>query len=492
MEQFDGMELTIEGYHQGLKKGRITAEGLVRYYFQRVSAFDQAGPKINAVICTNPEAICEAQALDLQFEKGGLVGPLHGVPVILKDNIETQGLETTAGSLSLKGYVPEADGFLVKQLRAAGAIILAKANLHEFAIWGETISSVLGQTLNPYDLSRNPGGSSGGTGAALGANFALVGIGTDTVNSIRSPAAANGLVGIRPTLGMVSRAGIVPYSYTQDTAGPMARTVADAVKVLEVIRGFDGDDGSTAWSIGRVTGALGDSLKLDGLKAKRIGILKSFFGTQALHVETNAAVERALKVMASEGAQLIPIHHHFDAEALVNQVSVHLYELKDHLNLYLSHLDDQAVGVHTVADILDSGLYHPGIRENLIKAQGLSTGDTAYAQRLVLAGKVRDQVMLLMANHNLDALVYPHQKQLVCKVGDSQSERNGVLAAVTGFPAICVPAGFSVVLPDAPLGVPIGVEILGRPFSEPILIEIAYAYEQAAQIRKMPLSVPAL
>lgn len=489
MENWRGMELTIEDFHKALECKAMTVADLVTFYLQRIEAFDQMGPKINAVICINPQALSEAKSLDERFEESGLVGPLHGVPVILKDNVETEGLETTAGSLSLKGYIPKRDAFIVQELKAAGAIILAKANLHEFAIWGETISSILGQTLNPYDLSRTPGGSSGGTGAAIASNFALVGIGTDTINSVRSPAAANSIVGIRPTIGLVSRGGIVPYSYTQDTAGPMARTVADAVKVLDVIRGFDPKDDSTAWSIDRSQISLNEALNGEGLKGKRIGVLTSFFGDDALvHEDTNTAVHSAIDIMKKEGAEILYLSESFDSEVLVNEVSVHLYDLKDHLNDYLAHLG-QSVSVHSVADILSSGAHHPGIKDNLLKASSLSSGTDVYNGRLIRAAKVRDQFMLMMAINHLDAVVYPHQKQLVCKVGESQSERNGVLASITGFPSICVPVGYSSVKPEAPLGVPIGMEIMGRPFSESVLIEIAYGYEQANQVRKSPISV---
>ena len=216
-------EATIADVHKAFKSGELTAKKLVEMYLKRIEAYDQKGPKLNAVIYVNPKALEEAAALDAKFKKSGPVGPLHGIPVLLKDNVNTKDMPTTGGSKSLEGYVPPKDAFITKKLRDAGAIIIAKVNLHEFAVWGESVSSMLGQTLNPYDLTRTPGGSSGGTGAGLAANFGLLGIGTDTVNSIRSPASANSIVGIRPTIGLVSRDGIIPYSFTQDAAGPMAQ-----------------------------------------------------------------------------------------------------------------------------------------------------------------------------------------------------------------------------------------------------------------------------
>src|SRR3984957_9045558 len=229
-------EATIGDVHAAYKSGALTSVKLVQAYLERIRACDQAGPKLNVVIYLNPRALDEAAALDEHFRKTGkFVGPLHGIPVLLKDNVDTKDMPTTGGSVSLAGYRPATDAAVTQKLRSAGAIILAKVNLHELAIWGETVSSIQGQTLNPYDLTRTPGGSSGGTGAGVAANFAMAGVGTDSVNSIRSPASANSNVGICPTVGLVSRAGIIPYSFTQDAAGPLARTVSDAAKVLNVL-----------------------------------------------------------------------------------------------------------------------------------------------------------------------------------------------------------------------------------------------------------------
>ena len=252
MGRFRVAEATISQVHQAMEEGMLTCRELTEAYLQRIEAYDKKGPGINAIITVNPQALSEAEAMDEILQKTGkLAGPLHGIPVLLKDNINTCRMVTTAGSLSMAGFVPEKDAFITKRLKQAGAVILAKTNLHEFAIWGETISSVLGQTLNPYDLTRTPGGSSGGTGAAVACNMGMVGIGTDTINSIRSPSSACSLVGIRPTMGMVSRNGIVPYSLTQDTAGPICRTVEDAARVLDVIAGYDPSDRETAWGVER-------------------------------------------------------------------------------------------------------------------------------------------------------------------------------------------------------------------------------------------------
>src|SRR5271168_3111546 len=302
-------EATISDVHAAYLSGALTSAKLVQAYLERIQAYDQAGPKLNAVILLNPKALEEAAALDEQLRKTGkFVGPLHGIPVLLKDNVNTKDMPTTGGSLSLAGYTPATDAAITQKLRSAGAIILAKVNLHEFAVWGETVSSIRGQTLNPYDLTRTPGGSSGGTGAGRAANFAIAGIGTDTVNSIRSPASANSIVGIRPTLGLVSRAGVIPYSFTQDAAGPLARTVTDAAKMLNVLVGYDTNDPATAWSVGNVEKDYTKFLKADGVKGKRIGVLRSFFGTAPINDEVNIIANQAIEDLKKSGATIVELN----------------------------------------------------------------------------------------------------------------------------------------------------------------------------------------
>lgn len=491
MRDFDLMETTVARVHAAIKAGNLTAKDLVSAYLDRIAAYEDKGPAINAIIMTNPRAMSEAAELDRVFkEKGEFSGPLHGVPVILKDNVETFDMPTTAGSKSLEGFVPDEDAFITKRLRQAGAIILAKSNLHEFAIWGETISSMLGQTVNPYDPTRTPGGSSGGTGAAIAANIGIIGIGTDTINSIRSPASACSVVGIRPTVGLVSRTGIVPYSLTQDTAGPICRTVEDCVRTLDVIAGYDPDDEETAWSIGRQPASFLSYLKKDGLKGKRLGVLKSFFGKDEINEPVNKVMEKALPVFTEGGATLVELDDEIDSDWMIQEVSVHFDDLKTHLNSYLSGLRADAP-IHSVEEILESGKFHPGIEGNLKKALKLDVGTPEYNKKLIRQANIRNRIMKIMADHELDALVYPHQQQLVCKIGEGQQQRNGVLCSATGFPSIAVPAGFAP-SEEAPIGVPVGLEIAGRPFSEAVLIEIAYSFEQLSQFRKPPLSAPVL
>ena len=490
-KKFEIMEATIEGVHNAMKNGEVTAKELVEYYIKRIEAYDQQGPAINSVIKINPKALEEAEALDEKLKGGVFVGPLHGIPVLLKDNVDTSDLETTAGSLSLEGVIPPDDAFITKRFLEAGAIILAKVNLHEFAVWGETASSILGQTLNPYDLTRTPGGSSGGTGAGIAANFGMVGIGTDTINSLRSPGSANCVIGFRPTLGLVSRDGVVPYSLTQDTAGPITRTIEDAARVLDVISGYDPADGATAWSIGKKPSSYIASLKKDGLKGKRIGVLRSFFGKEEIHQEVNAAVSNSLEAMKNNGAILVDIEEEINSDKLVKEVSVHLYDLKRDLTTYLQELGELAK-VHSLDDVIASGKYHKGIEENIKTASKLDTDTPEYNERLVKRDKLRNLIVEIFAKYNLDAMVYPHQKRPVVKVGESQVERNGVIGSVTGFPACSIPAGFTKPTETAPIGVPVGIEFLAREWDEATLIEILYGFEQATKFRKPPVSVPAL
>lgn len=475
-------EWTISAVHEAMVKGELTCLQLVRYYLDRIKQYDG---KLHSIILINPKAEEEAAALDERYKKSGFTGPLHGIPVILKDNAETEDMPTTAGSIALKGFEPHRDAFIVKKLKAAGALILAKANLHEFAIWGETVSSILGPTYNPYDLTRTPGGSSGGTGAAIASDFGIIGIGTDTINSVRSPSSANNLVGIRPTIGMVSRSGIVPYSLTQDTAGPICRTVEDAARTLSVIAGFDKDDDVTAWSYNK-TMLFEEGLDEGTLQGKRIGVLKSFFGKEEVNRPVNEIMEKALAVLQSAGAELVDITENIDSGWLTNEVSVHLDDFNDHLTAYLQSFPEDKIPVHSLREIYESGKYHPVDKGNMEDALKLSTHSAHYNEKLLRQQTVKNKIMKLIAENRLDCIVYPHQQQLVCKIGDSQKQRNGVLCSVTGFPSVVVPAGFSAPSSEAPLGVPAGMEIIGEPWSEKRLLMIARAYEKAAKMRKAP------
>ena len=483
-------EATISDVHAAYTSGTLTAAKLVQAYLERIQAYDEAGPKLNVVIFLNPKAQEEAAALDERLRTTGkFVGPLHGIPVLLKDNVNTKDMPTTGGSLSLAGYTPATDAAIVQKLRGAGAIILAKVNLHEFAIWGETVSSIRGQTLNPYDLTRTPGGSSGGTGAGLAANFAIAGIGTDTVNSIRSPASANSIAGIRPTLGLVSRAGVIPYSFTQDAADPLARTVTDAAKVLNVLVGYDPNDPATAWSVGNIEKDYTKFLKADGVNGKRIGVLRSFFGNASINEEVNTIANKAVQDLRRLGATIIELNTpDLDSGKISSDISVHLYEFKPAINTYLVSGN---APVRSLEEIISSGKFHPNIGDSIRKAQSLEMDD-GYRLRLLKRSELQQRVMKIMADDRLDAIVFPHQKRLVVPIGETQVERNGALGSVSGFPSIVVPGGFSSSTATATLGVPVGIEFLGRPWSESVLIEIAFGYEQATRHRRPPPTTPPL
>src|SRR5271163_1526196 len=483
-------EATISDVHAAYKSGPLTSVKLVQLYLQRIRACDQAGPKLDVVIYLNPKALDEARALDEQLRKTGkFVGPLHGIPVLLKDNVNTKDMPTTGGSLSLAGYTPATDAAITQKLRSAGAIILATVNLHEFAVWGETVSSIRGQTLNPYDLTRTPGGSSGGTGAGRAANFAIAGIGTDTVNSIRSPASANGIVGIRPTLGLVSRAGVIPYSFTQDAAGPLARTVTDAAKMLNVLVGYDPDDPATAWSVGNTEQDYTKFLNANGLQGKRIGVLRSFFGAAPINDQVNIIANQAVEYLKRSGATVVELNTpDLDSGKITSDISVHLYEFKPAINAYLAAGNTP---VKSLNEIIASGKFHPDIADSIRKAQGLEMDDS-YRLRLQKRSELQQRVMKIMADERLDAIMFPHQQRLVVPIGETQVERNGALGAVTGFPSIVVPGGFSSPTPTATLGVPVGIEFLGRPWSEKLLIEVGYGYEQATKHRRPPATIQPL
>jgi Asp-tRNA(Asn)/Glu-tRNA(Gln) amidotransferase A subunit family amidase len=479
-------EATISSVHRAMRAGKLTCRQLVRGYLRRIAAYED---DVNALIAVDRDALRTAARLDAR----GRTGPLHCVPVLVKDNYDTADMPTTASSRSLAGSRPPDDATTIRRLRSAGAIVLAKANLTEFALTGITFGSLGGQTRNPYDLTRTPGGSSGGTGAGLAADFGLLGTGTDTVNSIRSPSSANSVVGIRPTAGLVSRDGIVPVSSTQDAAGPLARTVADAAAGLAVMDGYDPADPITARGIGNREPSYRDELDRRALDGARIGLLTSFLGTDpALHGEVNAIVQRAARAMRREGARVIPVAMDgVTADRLIAELDVQRFELRSELDRYLQSF---AAPKRSLSEILASGEVAPLFVPTLQRADALANGlaEPDYKDRLARIQAFRDRVLKLMADNRLNALIYPQQKRLVVPIGQDQVDRNGIMAAVTGFPSVTVPAGFTAPKATAPRGVPVGLEIFGRPWSEQKLIRYAYDFEQATRHRRPPASTPSL
>lgn len=479
-------EATISSVHQAMQEGSLNCRQLVQMYIDRIEKYDKSGPSVNSVITLNPNALEIADELDRRFKESGFTGPLHGIPVLLKDNIGTMDMPTTAGSVNLSEAIPDEDARVTQKLRGAGAVILAKMNLHEFAIGGETVSSILGRTLNPYDLSRTPGGSSGGPAVGIAMNFGMVALGTDTVNSVRSPASGCNIVGFRPTYGLVSKAGVIPSSRTQDNVGPMTRTVEDAARVLDVIRGYDDADASTAWS--RVHGVETYAAFLDekGLKGKRLGIMKSFFGKAEIHEDVNKVMKTAFEAMESEGATLVDVDEEIDAVKIQKEISGDLHEFKAMLNQYLAKMGSKSK-VNSLKELLEADNYFKGIEGSIRTAESLEMYSPDYNDRFVKRAALKDLITDILAKNNLDALVFPHQKRLVVKVGESQLERNGILGALTGFPACVVPGGFTAPTDTAPLGVPVGIEFLTGEWNDAVLFEVVYGFEQATRHRKAPV-----
>jgi len=487
-------EATVDSIHAAFKAGTLSCTGLVRDYLARIDAYDKQGPTLRAVLTVNPQALETAASLDrLYKEKKGKVGPLHCIPVVLKDNFNTADMPTSGGNLSMKTSQPAADAFTVDRMRKAGALILAKTNLQEFARGGVSVSSLGGQVLNPYDLGRNPGGSSGGTGASIASNFAVLGTGSDTGQSIRSPASANSLVGVRPTRGLVSRDGVMPNSFTQDEIGPITRTVKDAAALLDVMVGFDPKDPITAFGVGRAPASYVAALDAGALKGARIGVMNNLYGKDERHAEVNRAMEQVIRKMEAGGATVV----RFDLpayDALLPALATDRYEARAAMDKYFGELGAGAP-VTSFRQLVDARTASPDIQKTMEAEIAIDDGmsSAAYKDRTLNRDKLRLAIAARMAELKIDAILYPLQRVLVSAANQpDQPERNGTLSNATGYPAVTFQAGFSTPSASAPLGVPVGAELLGRDYSEPRLLSIAYALEKIAPVRKPPASVPPL
>lgn len=489
--EFKILEASIQDIQKGLTEGKVTSEELVKFYLARIEKYDQQGPKLNSIIYLNKKALDEAKALDKELKEKGPRSPLHGVPIILKDNFDTFDMPTSGGNKAMKDSQPTKDAFLTKKLRDAGAIIIAKANLHELARAGWTMSSLGGQTLNPYDLTRTPGGSSGGTGVSITSNFAVAGMGSDTVNSVRSPASATSLVGFRPTYGLLSRTGIQPAALTQDMAGPLTKTVADAAAMISVMAGVDPSDAVTKAADGHIEKDYTKFLDKTALKGKRIGVVRAIVGKDP---EVNKVFDKALEVLKAQGAELVEITDpNFDTGKISKECDVQVWESNPNLDEYFKALGDKAP-IKSSKDLIATNTMDQSITKLMNNSQALypnNLTDPAYKTALDNGQKLRDLIVKTFADNKLDAFVYPHQQVLVSKVTDNaQPGRNGILASIGMTPAITLPGGFSTPTADAPIGVPIGVEFMGKQWSEPTLISIAYAFEQATHARQVPKVTP--
>ncbi|HVF68479.1 MAG TPA: amidase [Pyrinomonadaceae bacterium] len=501
--KFDWEELTIKDAQAAMGSGKLTARRLTEMYLERIERIDRRGPALNSVIETNPDAVSIAEGLDRERKAGRTRGPLHGVPVLVKDNIDTADrMKTTAGSLALVNARPQQDAFIVRRLREAGAVIIGKTNLSEWANFRSTHSSSGwsgrgGQTRNPYALDRNPCGSSSGSGAAVSANLALVGVGTETDGSIVCPAGTCGIVGIKPTLGLVSRSGIIPIAHSQDTAGPMARTVTDAAVLLSALAAYDPRDAliKTPGHMhpANMLGAdFAASLDATPLRGARIGVARKFFG---FNDRVDKLMADAIDVMKREGATIVdpadlPTHGKFDAP----EFEVLLFEFKADLNKYLASLRP---GDHprTLKDLIEFNERNrdremPYFGQELFtkaEAKGPLT-DAAYLKAL-RSSKALSQAQgidAVLQKHRLDALVAPTggpawTTDLIN--GDHFTGGSSTPAAVAGYPNVQVPAGYV-------YGLPVGISFFGRAFTDLKLIRLAYAYEQATKHRQPPRLLP--
>jgi amidase len=493
---FELEETSIADLQSGMSSGKYSARKITQLFLARIEQIDQQGPKLNSVIQINPDAEALADAADRERKAGHIRGPLHGVPVLIKDNIDTADRqETTAGSLALLGSRSKQDSFVAARLRDSGAVILGKTNLSEWANIRSSHSSSGwsgrgGQTKNPYALDRNPCGSSSGSGAAVSANLCAVAVGTETDGSVVCPASANGIVGLKPTLGLISRAGIIPIAHSQDTAGPMARSVRDIAILLSVLAGVDSRDSVTAASAGKAASDYTKFLDPDGLRGARLGIARKYFGFSDT---VDQLMSQVIDELKTAGAEIVdpadlPSHGKFDD----TEFTVLLYELKNDLNAYLAARPGAIGSLKEVIDFNDRNrdkeMQYFG-QDIFLKAQAKGTlAEKEYADAIAANLRLsrKEGIDAIMDQYKLDAIVAPTGSpawltDLV--TGDHSVGGSSNAAAVAGYPDISVPAGFI-------FGLPVGISFFGRAWSEPVLLKIAYGFEQTIKARKTPRFLP--
>jgi Asp-tRNA(Asn)/Glu-tRNA(Gln) amidotransferase A subunit family amidase len=487
---FDLQSATIADIQAAMDSGSLTSEKLVQLHLARIEAYDKTGPAINTIIHLNPHALDEARALDLERRTKGPRSPLHGVTVVLKDLYDVEGMPTTGGFVGLKDSMPWRDGWVAKKLQEGGAIILAKVNMNDWfasAGWGK--STVLGQTKNPYALEYMPGGSSGGTGASIAAWFATVGFGSETGVSIRNPTSENNLVGLAATHGLISRHGMIMSALTHERGGPMCRSVYDLAATLSLVAGFDPDDLTTMASRGHVPDR-GYIQFLDpesGLKGARVGVLREMFRSGPVHEEGLALIEQAITDLKAAGAMVYdPVATGLPLISILGQTRVSGFEKRAATNLYLSGLGPNAK-YKSMTEMIDA---NPELLQRLRRGDAIANVDfnAEYFARLKNRETLQREIVALMDKYDLDALVFPFKTFPATKIADGWSNReaDNPLSSQTGFPGLLVPAGFT------SKNLPIALEFLGRPFSEPTLIKLASAYEAKSRHRKSPETTPSL
>lgn len=485
-------EASVREINAAFDAGALTSEKLTELYLARIAAYDQSGPSLNAVIYLNTQALSEARALDAERKVTGPRSPLHGIPVLVKDNFDTYDMPTTGGSPALEGAVPAYDAFMIKKLRAAGAILIAKTNMDEMARGGNGVSALGGQTLNPHRTDLIPGGSSAGTGAGVAAVYAPVGLGTETGGSVRHPANDNNLVGMVATEGLLSRAGIMPISISQDRGGPMTLTVYDTAVMLTVMAGIDPNDQITRLSIGQTPSAPYESyLTAGSLKGKRLGVLRDLFQSGPEHEEFHALIEAAIADMKEAGAIIIdPITSGTD---LLGMTRTHSLGNDEYMAAFDAYMAARGPGqpVRNLAELVASGRFHPRLKERFAD----SLAKPALEDNPEYAGRYRNRAALkklledLLARYDLDAFVFPVRSGPLPAAGTWPMVPGSSGQSVSdycGLPSITVPAGFTA---D---GTPNGIEIMGAAFDDVTVLQIAYGYEQISKHRKLPALTPAL
>jgi amidase len=492
-EEFKLEETTIADIHQAFRNRSLTCRQLIQRYIDRIEAYDRKGPALNSIVNVNKNALAEADRLDdFLLRTRTFVGPLHGIPIVVKDQAETKDIVTTFGSIALDGYIPQHDATAVAKLKEAGGIVLAKSAMPDFATSWFGFSSKSGETKNPYALDRDPGGSSSGTGAAVATNLATVGIGEDTGGSIRAPASFNNLVGVRVTPGLISRTGMSPLVVFQDTAGPMTRTVTDAAVLLDALAGYDPKDPYTAaYTIAGHTGSYTRHLDRDGLRGARIGVLTQAFGgeTDPETAQVNALVKAAIKRMEASGAEFVEIGMPNLTERIV-ETSLYLLHSRHDINQFLGARPELAY--HTIGEIYAAKKYHPvlDLFELIVQGPVRPTDDPTYFRKLAAREDFQRDVVNLLAQNSLIAICFPCVQILPPTKNEVKSGKwttlgfpsNTFIASQAWMPSICVPAGFT------DKGIPVGMEIVVYPYHEPDLFRLGYAFEQVTHHRRAPQS----
>lgn len=494
--EFECVEATVGDIHDAMAAGRLTARELVERYVERIEAYDRDGPELNAIVTVNPAATERAADLDRAFEESGPTGPLHGIPVLVKDQAMTAGLRTTFGSEAFAEYVPETDATVVSKVRDAGGIVLAKTNLPDWAGGDAGYSSVLGQTRNPYALDRDPGGSSAGTGAAVAANFGTVGIGEDTGGSIRVPSAHCNLFGLRVTTGLISRHGLSPLIRRQDTPGPMARTLEDMVRLLDVLVGYDHEDGYTGNTVLAGEEPYLDALDPRGLEGARVGVLRGAFGSEDDPdcAPVNGLVEDAIDTLERGGAETVDPVSIPDLDEKLDRTWLYGMQSRADLDGFLADLPDAPAS--SFEEVYESGAYYEGlpVLDALVSGPADPREDVEYWKKVQAQRDLQADILSVFAEHDLDAIALPDVKVVPRDYEHLQntdaSERtslsNTYIASQSGCPAISMPAG----LTDE--GFPAGVQLLGAPYSERRLLALAAGYESLAETRTLPSTAPGL